>query len=90
MHIKTYFMYMVVCYKSFVQINYIAYVCIGDSQPQKIFDRHTNLAGCQIINYRVDAKQQWLLLIGISAQVCQFFIYSAGLFSKGNREQFHS
>ncbi|XP_033748693.1 clathrin heavy chain 1 isoform X2 [Pecten maximus] len=40
----------------------------GDSQPQKIFDRHTNLAGCQIINYRTDAKQQWLLVIGISAQ----------------------
>ncbi|ESO91636.1 hypothetical protein LOTGIDRAFT_233411 [Lottia gigantea] len=40
----------------------------GDSQPQKIFDRHTNLAGCQIINYRTDAKQQWLLLVGISAQ----------------------
>lgn len=42
---------------------------LGDSQPQKMFDRHTNLAGCQIINYRTDAKQQWLLLIGISAQV---------------------
>ncbi|XP_050410102.1 clathrin heavy chain 1 [Patella vulgata] len=40
----------------------------GDSQPQKIFDRHTNLTGCQIINYRTDAKQQWLLLVGISAQ----------------------
>ncbi|XP_052074388.1 clathrin heavy chain 1 isoform X1 [Mytilus californianus] len=43
----------------------------GDSQPQKMFDRHTNLAGCQIINYRTDAKQQWLLLIGISAQTGQ-------------------
>lgn len=40
----------------------------GDSQPQKVFDRHSNLAGCQIINYRTDAKQQWLLLVGISAQ----------------------
>ncbi|KAL3856703.1 hypothetical protein ACJMK2_011426 [Sinanodonta woodiana] len=40
----------------------------GDSQPQKMFDRHSNLVGCQIINYRTDAKQQWLLLIGISAQ----------------------
>jgi hypothetical protein len=34
-----------------------------------MFDRHASLAGCQIINYRADAKQQWLLLIGISAQV---------------------
>jgi hypothetical protein len=41
----------------------------GDSQPQKVFERHSNLAGCQIINYRTDAKQQWLLLVGISAQV---------------------
>lgn len=41
----------------------------GDSQPIKIFDRHSSLAGCQIINYRTDAKQKWLLLIGISAQV---------------------
>ncbi|CAI9724428.1 clathrin heavy chain 1 isoform X1 [Octopus vulgaris] len=41
----------------------------GDSQPLKMFDRHSSLAGCQVINYRTDEKQQWLLLIGISAQV---------------------
>ena len=41
----------------------------GDSQPIKMFDRHSSLAGCQIINYRVDKENQWLLLIGISAQV---------------------
>lgn len=35
-----------------------------------MFDRHSTLNGCQIINYRTDHKQQWLLLIGISAQVC--------------------
>uniref|UniRef100_A0AAR2IN52 Clathrin heavy chain n=1 Tax=Pygocentrus nattereri TaxID=42514 RepID=A0AAR2IN52_PYGNA len=40
----------------------------GDSQPIKIFDRHASLAGCQIINYRTDEPQKWLLLIGISAQ----------------------
>ena len=34
-----------------------------------MFDRHSSLAGCQIINYRTDLQQQWLLLIGISAQV---------------------
>jgi clathrin heavy chain len=33
-----------------------------------VFDRHSSLAGCQIINYRTDAAQKWLLLIGISAQ----------------------
>ncbi|XP_041347911.1 clathrin heavy chain 1 isoform X2 [Gigantopelta aegis] len=40
----------------------------GESMPVKMFDRHSNLAGCQIINYRTDAKQQWLLVVGISAQ----------------------
>ncbi|KAG7203836.1 hypothetical protein KM043_013847 [Ampulex compressa] len=40
----------------------------GDSTPNKMFDRHSSLNGCQIINYRTDPKQTWLLLIGISAQ----------------------
>ncbi|XP_042209629.1 clathrin heavy chain 1-like isoform X1 [Homarus americanus] len=40
----------------------------GDAQPLKMFDRHSSLNGCQIINYRTDSKQNWLLLIGISAQ----------------------
>ncbi|XP_018326651.1 clathrin heavy chain [Agrilus planipennis] len=40
----------------------------GDSQPVKMFDRHSSLNGCQIINYRTDPKQNWLLLVGISAQ----------------------
>lgn len=40
----------------------------GDSQPVKIFDRHASLNGCQIINYRVNKDEKWLLLIGISAQ----------------------
>lgn len=30
--------------------------------------RHSSLNGCQIINYRTDPKQNWLLLVGISAQ----------------------
>jgi clathrin heavy chain len=36
------------------------------SLPLKMFDRHSSLTGCQIINYRTDAKQTWLLLIGQS------------------------
>ncbi|XP_014678837.1 PREDICTED: clathrin heavy chain 1-like [Priapulus caudatus] len=40
----------------------------GDSQPVKMFDRHSSLQGCQVINYRTDSAQKWLLLIGISAQ----------------------
>jgi len=39
-----------------------------ESKPKKIFDRHSSLNGCQIINYRTDAKVQWLLLIGIIAK----------------------
>ena len=45
----------------------------GDSQPQKMFDRHQSLSGCQIINYRTDHRLQWLLLIGITAQVSPAF-----------------
>jgi clathrin heavy chain len=40
----------------------------GDSSPVKMFDRHQSLAGCQIINYKTDHSEQWLLLVGISAQ----------------------
>jgi len=40
----------------------------GESTPVKMFDRHTSLNGCQIINYRTDHSLKWLLLIGISAQ----------------------
>ena len=48
------------------------YFCVdsGESQPLKMFDRHSSLAGCQIINYRADKALKWLLLVGISAQVC--------------------
>jgi len=40
----------------------------GESIPQKMFDRHSSLAGTQIINYRTDPKQNWLLLVAITAQ----------------------
>ncbi|XP_045391143.1 clathrin heavy chain 2 isoform X2 [Lemur catta] len=40
----------------------------GDSHPVKMFDRHASLAGYQMIHYRTDKNQKWLLLVGISAQ----------------------
>ncbi|KAL1920539.1 uncharacterized protein VTP21DRAFT_916 [Calcarisporiella thermophila] len=40
----------------------------SDTQPTKIFDRHVNLSGCQIINYRVNSDEKWMLLSGISAR----------------------
>jgi clathrin heavy chain len=38
----------------------------GEEAPKQIFTRHQNLEGAQIINYRTDKKQQWLLLIGLA------------------------
>ncbi|KAJ9065474.1 Clathrin heavy chain [Entomophthora muscae] len=40
----------------------------NDGGPTKVFDRHASLAGCQIINYRVNADMNWMMLIGISAK----------------------
>ena len=42
----------------------------GDSQPVKVFDRHQSLVEAQIINYRVNTDEKWMVLVGISAQVC--------------------
>ncbi|GAA6060259.1 hypothetical protein JCM10212_003959, partial [Sporobolomyces blumeae] len=35
--------------------------------PVKVFDRHSTLAGNQIINYRVTPDEKWLVLVGISS-----------------------
>ncbi|KZF24742.1 clathrin heavy chain [Xylona heveae TC161] len=40
----------------------------SENSPQKIFDRNNNLAGCQIINYRTDADDKWMVVVGISQQ----------------------
>ena len=37
------------------------------SEPVKMFDRHASLSNSQIINYRADAAEEWLVVIGISA-----------------------
>lgn len=34
--------------------------------PAKVFERNTNLSGCQIINYRVNDDDQWMVVVGIS------------------------
>jgi clathrin heavy chain len=36
------------------------------SPPQKVFDRHPTLNGCQIINYHATPDEKWLVLVGIS------------------------
>ena len=38
----------------------------GNATPKKMFDRHENLKGATIINYRVDNSNQWLLLVGLA------------------------
>ncbi|KAJ9249588.1 hypothetical protein DTO207G8_6562 [Paecilomyces variotii] len=36
--------------------------------PVKIFERLPNLNGCQIINYRVNDDEKWMVVVGISQQ----------------------
>ncbi|GKC49669.1 clathrin heavy chain 1 [Tanacetum coccineum] len=38
----------------------------GDSEPVKMFDRTDSLSNYQIINYRCDPSEKWLVLIGIA------------------------
>lgn len=38
----------------------------GESEPQKMFERTASLMSNQIINYRCDASEKWLVLIGIA------------------------
>ena len=38
----------------------------GTSDPEKIFDRHANLASSQIISYRTSADGKWCCLVGIA------------------------
>ncbi|KAE8712029.1 Clathrin heavy chain 1 [Hibiscus syriacus] len=38
----------------------------GDSEPVKIFERTANLVNNQIINYKCDPSEKWLVLIGIA------------------------
>ncbi|KAN0075665.1 hypothetical protein V8E54_006935 [Elaphomyces granulatus] len=40
----------------------------SQTAPLKIFERLTNLNGCQIINYRVNDEGKWSVLVGISQQ----------------------
>ncbi|PON78992.1 Clathrin, heavy chain [Parasponia andersonii] len=38
----------------------------GETEPVKMFERTANLANNQIINYRCDPSEKWLVLIGIA------------------------
>eukprot|EP00271_Cylindrocystis_brebissonii_P014176 TRINITY_DN35436_c0_g1_i1.p1 TRINITY_DN35436_c0_g1~~TRINITY_DN35436_c0_g1_i1.p1 ORF type:complete len:1694 (-),score=426.59 TRINITY_DN35436_c0_g1_i1:500-5581(-) len=38
----------------------------GETEPVKMFERTANLSGNQIINYRSDPSEKWLVLVGIA------------------------
>jgi len=38
------------------------------AQPVEVFKRNQNLAGCQIINYRVSDDGKWMVVVGITQQ----------------------
>ncbi|KAL7270849.1 Clathrin heavy chain [Rhizina undulata] len=38
----------------------------AQAAPVKVFDRHMSLQGCQIINYRVNSDEKWMVVVGIS------------------------
>ncbi|KAI5858017.1 armadillo-type protein [Tricharina praecox] len=40
----------------------------SQNAPVKMFDRHMNLQGSQIINYRVNSDEKWMVVVGISSQ----------------------
>ncbi|KAK5160261.1 hypothetical protein LTR04_004655 [Oleoguttula sp. CCFEE 6159] len=40
----------------------------NQAAPVKMFDRNSNLTGCQIINYRVSHDEKWMVVVGISQQ----------------------
>ena len=49
----------------------------GPSDPEKVFDRTTNLENTQIINYRVDAAEKWCVLIGIAPGAAERYVPAA-------------
>lgn len=49
-----------------IMFNFIYVILLGDSGPVKMFERTANLANNQIINYRCDPSEKWLVLIGIA------------------------
>ncbi|KAI9701356.1 MAG: hypothetical protein M1820_006578 [Bogoriella megaspora] len=52
----------------------------SQAQPVKVFDRSANLSGNQIINYRVNDDEKWMVVVGISQRegrvVGQMQLYS--------------
>jgi len=72
----------------------------GDTQPQKVFDRHASLSDCQIINYKTSPDEKWMVLVGIKSEPgTQRIVGAMQLYSKeknvsqpiaGHAAAFHS
>ncbi|XP_071711634.1 clathrin heavy chain 1-like isoform X2 [Rutidosis leptorrhynchoides] len=57
----------------------------GDSEPVKMFDRAVSLLNNQIIDYKCDPSEKWLVLIGISTRSPESVKGNMQLFSVENR-----
>ena len=55
---------------------------VASSSPVKAFDRHASLSGCQIINYRVNEDDKWMVLVGISQEQGGRIVGSMQLYSR--------
>ena len=49
-------------------------MCAGEAEPLKMFDRAANLTNNQIINYKCDPTEKWLVLIGIAPGASEVFL----------------
>ena len=79
--------YVLLCLTLLFYINIVLMVlqfCIipldiaSESESVKMFDRTSNLANNQIINYKWDSNEKWLVLIRIapgSPKVCMIFLF---------------
>lgn len=54
----------------------------GDSDPVKMFDRTANLVNNQIINYKCDPSEKWLVLIGIAPGSPEVYDYYYNYYMK--------
>ena len=45
------------------------YCCLGDSPPERVFNRHQRLAFSEIVSYKADPSIKWLAITGLIPEV---------------------
>ena len=45
------------------------YYCLGDSPPERVFNRHQRLAFSEIVSYKADPSIKWLAITGLIPEV---------------------